>query len=125
MAAFAAMTRMGLNIPAMSLDLQKTAARPKTTIVSTVARPTAVASHDDILHLAELVPVVRQRFELAETFADDAIFASLRMIASQSEMRERWRVAYSSNLAIALSRQGRDLNTALNTLLALLPRPTS
>ncbi len=79
----------------------------------------------DILHLAELVPVVRTRFDLAETFPDDAILASLKTIAGQSEARERWRVAFASNLGVALSRQGRDLNTALNTLLALLPRPTS
>lgn len=79
----------------------------------------------DILHLAELVPVVRERFALADTFADDAILASLRVITSQTLPRERWRAAFSSNLGVALVAEGRDLNTALNTLIALLPRPTS
>ena len=35
------------------------------------------------------------------------------------------RAAFSSRLGEMLSRQGRDLNTALNTLLALLPRLSS
>jgi hypothetical protein len=79
----------------------------------------------DILHLAELVPVVRQRFELAETFPDDAILASLRMITAASHTRDRWRAAFTSNLGLALAREGRDLATAFDTLLALLPRLTS
>lgn len=79
----------------------------------------------DILHLAELVPVVRQRFALADTFADDPFLASLRGISSQTLSRERWRAAFGFNLGIALIAKGRDLNTALNTLIALLPRRTS
>jgi hypothetical protein len=79
----------------------------------------------DILHLAELVPVVRQRFALPATLADDAILASLRAIAGHSDQRARWRAAFSSNLGAILALQGRDLNTTLTTLLALLPRPLS
>ena len=78
----------------------------------------------DILHLAELVPVVRQRLGLGGV-SDDIILTCLKAIAARSEPRERWRVAFSSRLGEMLSRQGRDLNTALNTLLALLPRPLS
>jgi hypothetical protein len=79
----------------------------------------------DILHLAELVPVVRARFSLSSEFSDDAILASLRAITSWSEQRGRWRAAFNSNLGYALAIGGRDLNTALNTLLTLLPRPLS
>ena len=79
----------------------------------------------DILHLAELVPIVRERFALPDGFADDAILASLRVIAGHSQPRDRWRAAFASNLGAALAHAGCDLNTALNTLLALLPRPTS
>jgi hypothetical protein len=79
----------------------------------------------DILHLAELVPMVRERFALPPAFGDDAILSSLRTIAAQSEPRERWRVAFSSNLGQTLARGGRDLNTALNALLALLPKALS
>ncbi|MEQ1615558.1 MAG: hypothetical protein ABL904_22620 [Hyphomicrobiaceae bacterium] len=79
----------------------------------------------EILHLAELVPMVRERFALADSFADDAILASLRVITNHSQPRERWRAAFSSNLGIALVHEGCDLNTTLNTLLALLPRPRS
>ena len=79
----------------------------------------------DILHLAELVPIVRERFALPDGFADDAILASLRMIAGHSQPRDRWRAAFASNLGAVLAHAGCDLNTALNTLIALLPRPTS
>lgn len=78
----------------------------------------------DILHLAELVPVVRERLGLGGV-SDDVIMTCLKAIAAQSEPRERWRAAFSSRLGEMLSRQGRDLNTALNTLLALLPRLSS
>ena len=83
-----------------------------------------VTALPDILHLAELVPVVRQRLGLGGV-SDDIILTCLKAIAARSEPRERWRVAFSSRLGEMLSRQGRDLNTALNTLLALLPRPLS
>ncbi len=79
----------------------------------------------DILHLAELVPIVRTRFALSPAFTDDAILASLRMIAAHSDDRRRWTVAFNSNLGATLAHAGRDLNTALNTLLSLLPRPLS
>ena len=80
-------------------------------------------SADDILHLAELVPVLRQRLELDSAFPDDAILASLRSIAAETAPRERWRAAFDSNLGAWLALKGRDLNTTLNTLIALLPKP--
>lgn len=93
-----------------------------------VALPRALAATPDaldILHLAELVPVVRERFGLPEQFADDAVLVSLQGIARHSHPRERWRAAFNSNLGSWLASAGCDLNTALNTLLALIPRPTS
>lgn len=108
----------------MSLDVHKPAVRTETRNASTAERQSAVAT-PNILHLAELVPVVRDRFDLDPAFADDAILASLRSIAAHGQPRERWRAAFDSNLGQVLSREGRDLNSALNTLLALLPRPTS
>ena len=79
----------------------------------------------DILHLAELVPVVRARFGLGDDFTDDAILSSLRVIAATSDQRQRWLAAFNSNLGRSLATDGRDLNTALSALIALVPRPTS
>lgn len=109
----------------MSIDLHSSEPQAAPAHVELPRRQSTVATHSDILHLAELVPVVRKRFALADTFADDAILASLRVIASQTLPRDRWRAAFASNLGVALVREGCDLNTALNTLIALLPRPTS
>lgn len=75
------------------------------------------------LHLNELVPLVRQRLGLDTAFPDDAVLASLRTIAGCSTPRERWRAAFDSNLGHWLALQGADLNSALNTLVALLPAP--
>src|SRR4051812_45390147 len=77
----------------------------------------------DILRLADLVPVVRQRLDIDEIFADDAILASLKAIASRTSPRERWSAAFNSNLVLVLALRGGDLDLALNTLLGLLPRP--
>jgi hypothetical protein len=88
-------------------------------------QPSPALLATDILHLAELVPVVRSRLALAPTFPDDAILASLRTIAAESGTRDRWRVAFTSNIGVALASGGRDLNTALNTLIAMLPRALS
>ena len=84
---------------------------------------TAPITDHDVLHLAELVPILRRRLGLDTTFSDDAVLASLRTIASRSSSRDRWRAAFDSNLGHWLAGQGRDVNTALNTLIALLPDP--
>ena len=76
-----------------------------------------------MLHLAELVPVVRQRLELDDSLTPDTVLASLAAIAARSSPRERWRAAFDSALGHSLSMTGRDLNTTLNTLIALLPKP--
>ncbi len=81
------------------------------------------ASPDDILHLAELVPIVRRRLAIGADFSDDALLASLKRIASRTCQRDRWTAAFESNLALWLSSHGRDMGWALNTLIALLPPP--
>lgn len=86
------------------------------------AKSAPIGDHD-ILHLAELVPILRQRLEIDAALSDDAILASLKVIAACSLPRDRWRAAFGSNLGHWLALQGRDLNTALNTVVALLPRP--
>ena len=77
----------------------------------------------DILHLAEAVPVVRERLQVPVEFSDDAILASLKSIALKSSDRDRWQAAFESNLARYLSVRGRDLGKALQELIALVPPP--
>ena len=77
----------------------------------------------DILYLAELLPIVRQRLDIDDTLPDGTLLASLATIAACSSPRERWRAAFGSMLGHWLALKGRDLNTTLNTLIALLPKP--
>lgn len=77
----------------------------------------------EVLHLAELVPILRRRLDIDGTVSNEAMLACLTAIARHSSTRERWRAAFDSRLGHWLAEQGRDLNTALNTLVALLPKP--
>ncbi len=79
----------------------------------------------DILHLAEAVPFIRERLDVPVEFTDDAILSSLKTIAAKSTDRDRWRAAFDSNLARYLSIRGRDLGSALQELVALMPPPRS
>jgi hypothetical protein len=82
-----------------------------------------IRSLADVLHLAELVPVVRQRLDIPDEFSDDSILSSLRRIANRSSDRERWRAAFDSNLARYLASCGRDLGLVLQELITLIPPP--
>jgi hypothetical protein len=75
----------------------------------------------DTLHLAALVPVVRERLGLDSSFPDDAVLASLRMIAAPASPWERWQAAFHSNLGHWLGLKADDLNAALNVLVETLP----
>lgn len=106
--------------------------RPRTTLRDAAtfrdwketAENAANDTHDtDILHLAELVEPVRRRLAIGPDFSDDAILVSLKRIASRTYDRDRWRAAFESNLALWLSAQGRELGSALTTLIAMLPPP--
>lgn len=77
----------------------------------------------DVLHLAELVPLVRQRLNVPADFSDDAILSSLKRIASRTSDRERWSAAFDCNLARFLSSLGRDLGQALQDLITMIPPP--
>ncbi len=79
----------------------------------------------DILHLAELVPVVRSTFGLDSDFSDDAILASLKAIAARSSERDRWQVAFGCNLGRHIGLHAVDPADGLRTLIGLLPRPLS
>jgi hypothetical protein len=89
---------------------------------ATDASPVAA---DQILHLAELVPIVRQRLAIEDAFPDDAILAALRVIANKSHVRARWKAAFNSNLGHWLALKRNDLHTALETVINLLPPPRS
>lgn len=77
----------------------------------------------DVLHLAELVPLVRQRLNVPAEFSDDSILSSLKRIASRTSDRERWSAAFDCNLTRFLSSLGRDLGQALQDLITLIPPP--
>ena len=79
----------------------------------------------DVLHLAELVGMVRRRFAIAQSFPDDAILASLKTIAAQSDTNARIATAFMSNLGQHLERGRPDQRTAIVTLVGLLPPPRS
>ena len=79
----------------------------------------------DILHLAELVPVVRMRFGIDEMFSDDAILSSLKLISTVSSDRDRAAVAFTSNLGRYLDIKRQQPPADLAALVAMLPRPRS
>jgi len=75
------------------------------------------------IHLAELVPFLRQRLGLDHSLTDYELLESLKAIAMPSARQDRWRVAFGSVIGRALSERGTDLNTALNIILTALPSP--
>jgi hypothetical protein len=77
--------------------------------------------NEDLLDLAFLVPIVRQRLEISSALPDEAILASLVAIAACTSPRERWFAALGSTLGHWLGLKTRDPNVALNQLIALLP----
>ncbi|MEO1280274.1 MAG: hypothetical protein AAFV69_00920 [Pseudomonadota bacterium] len=93
--------------------------------LAAVTNPAACNDNTGILHLAELVPIVRQRLGVAVEFPDELILSSLKSIADETTDRDRWRVAFESRLGLWLSTQGRELGRALMTLVSLLPPPRS
>ena len=79
----------------------------------------------DILHLAELVPIIRERFRIEETFSDDAILASLKTISAESSDRGRAATAFSSNIGRYLDSNSQQPSANLAALIAMLPKPRS
>ena len=92
-------------------------------LVAVHDQPAAAGSAEIVLHLGELVPLVRARLSIGAGLHDEAILASLAAITSRSDRRERWRTAFGSSLGQWLAMRGSDLNTSLNVLMELVPRP--
>lgn len=93
-----------------------------------VTAPHAETDADDDLDPSDegdLVDLVRLRLGLGVEISDVTIAASLAAISARAEMRARWLAAFGSPLGRVLAARGVDLNTALNTLLALAPRAAS
>lgn len=80
---------------------------------------------DTVLHLAELIPVVRSRLHLNDTVDDAVILQGLSAVSAQVSRRDRWRAAFGSELGRRLADQGCDLNTSLNVVVGLVPPPRS
>jgi hypothetical protein len=87
------------------------------------AAPGAEPQRVNIEYLAGLVPVLRRRLDVAGTFSDEAIFASLTTIAAPSSYEDRWRAAEASTLGQFLLSHGKDLKACIIAILGLLPKP--
>ena len=92
-------------------------------VPSPIHQPRSAVPDGDVLHLNELVDIVRVRLGIDSALPDDAILVALKAITSCTQPRERWRAAFDSNLGHWLALKGVDLNSALNMLLAMLPKP--
>ncbi len=86
------------------------------------ARGGAAAPHDPPA-LAGLLPRVRASLPDDLDLPDAALIRSLGAIAGSGTRTERWRTAFNSEMGRSLATRGTDLNTALNTILGLLPSP--
>ena len=69
-----------------------------------------------------LIDRLRERLDIGDELSDVTIAASLTAVAATGDMRGRWLAAFGSPLGRYLAMRGADLNTALNTVLALAPR---
>jgi hypothetical protein len=74
--------------------------------------------------LARLVPEVRRRLVIGQTFSDAALLASLVAVARHRSNEWRWRAAEASTLGQYLAGSGKDMHRTLVTLLSMLPQPT-
>jgi hypothetical protein len=73
------------------------------------------------LSLTELVPQISATFGLEGVVPGPMILACLQIIANRADPRDRWIAIFNSPLGIALAAPGRDMNTAVNWVLAALP----
>ena len=79
----------------------------------------------DILHLAELVPVVKQRLGIDETLSDDAILGGPKLIGAVTFDLDRADVASTSNLKYYLGNKVQQPSADLEALFAMLPQSRS
>lgn len=73
----------------------------------------------------ELIGLLRQRLGIGDELPDVTIAASLAAIAAKGDSRGRWLAAFGSPLGRHLAARGADLNTALNIVLGLAPKPAN
>lgn len=106
-------------VPATPADPPPPAVRRS--LAQAMSMPPPERADDIAARLARLVPIVRQRLDLAGSIDDAAILESLHEIAREKDPQRRWRAAYNSTVGLYLVLYETDLNAALNTLLALLP----
>ncbi|MFM9941864.1 MAG: hypothetical protein ACKVP7_20465 [Hyphomicrobiaceae bacterium] len=110
----------------------------KPTIEIAPLSPPQVMTDDDELDLArhdddgegegdelELIGLLRHRLGISDELPDVSIAASLAAIAAKGDTRGRWLAAFGSPLGRWLAASGRDLNTALNVVLGVAPKPTN
>lgn len=71
----------------------------------------------------ELIGQLRDKLEIGDELSDVSIAASLAAIAAKGDSRGRWLAAFGSPLGRWLAARGCDLNTSLNVVLGLAPRP--
>lgn len=83
----------------------------------------AAAAPRDPPALAALLPRVRASLPDDLDLPDAALMRSLGAIAGTDTSTDRWRTAFNSEMGRSLATRGTDLNTALNTILGLLPSP--
>ena len=73
----------------------------------------------------DVIELLRLRLDIDDEISDVTIASSLAAIAAKGDNRARWLAAFSSPLGKWLAMRGTDLNTALNTVLLLAPKPLS
>ena len=71
----------------------------------------------------DIIELLRQRLDIDDAIPDVTIASSLAAIAAKGDNRARWLAAFSSPLGKWLAMRGTDLNTALNTVLLMAPKP--
>ena len=87
--------------------------------------------NDDVFEIDEddedldVIELLRDRLDIDDEISDVTIASSLAAIAAKGDNRARWLAAFSSPLGKWLAMRGTDLNTALNTVLLLAPKPLS
>lgn len=91
---------------------------------SKAAAGTATAAVDKA-RLADLIPELRARLEIASGLTDEALLRGLAEIAALKSNSDRWRAAFNSEVGRWLAARGTDLNTALNIILGIVPLPRS
>ena len=74
-----------------------------------------------VTHLAELVPIISEKYDLAPRMSAEDVLTALRGIAAYSDTRSRWLAAFASPLGRVMAGRGIDLNTALTSIVGLLP----